>query len=298
MYDNMSNHKIEIDFTQLRYNLYDLLGLDQDATTRKIKKRYRKLVLEYHPDKTDDFDEDVFNHLTMANQILTNDSYREKYDYFLNGETDSFVSLKENAKRARESQEKLLKSRNKTINYIKPGEKPKEFDYNSNSSKSYKQIESEMNQKHGYSEDYSTISKGDMMKLMQKKQMDRSKLKIEQEEFRGKTDFNSKFDNRKKGKEMSQQIIEYKKNEMTTFQANRSNMNYVGIENMNSLYLEGESLQTDHYSTLDRAFGIYQNPDVKERGSIEEKMRNYEKETDNFSKMKPGNFTKKKWNEW
>ena len=55
-------------------------------------------------------------------------------------ETDSFVSLKENAKRARESQEKLLKSRSVGINYMKPGDKQVKFNYSesSNSGKSYK----------------------------------------------------------------------------------------------------------------------------------------------------------------
>ena len=38
-------------------------------------------------------------------------------------------------------------------------------------------------------------------------QMDRNKLKTKQEQFRGKSDFNSKFDNRKNGQEMSDQII-------------------------------------------------------------------------------------------
>ena len=155
-----------------------------------------------------------------------------------------------------------------------------------------------MNQRHGYREDYTAISRGDMTKLMNQKKLDRNKVKIEQEHFQGKSDFNSKFDNRKNGTEMSEQIIDYKKNEITTFQANKSNINYVGIENMNSLYLEGESLQTDHYSTLDRAFGIYQNPEIKKRGTMEEKMKSYEMETDKYSKMKPNNFTKKKWNEW
>ena len=80
---NMSNHKIEIDFNDLKYNLYDLLGLNPDSSIRRVKKRYRKLILEYHPDKTPNFEEDDYNHLTMANQILTNESYRKKYDDFM-----------------------------------------------------------------------------------------------------------------------------------------------------------------------------------------------------------------------
>ena len=42
----------------------------------------------------------------------------------------------------------------------------------------------------------------------------------------------------------------------------------------------GGSLQTDQYSTLDRAFGLYQNLDVKDDVDLDNKMRNYEMTTD------------------
>lgn len=33
------------------FDPYEILGLNQDASLRDIKKAYRKLALEYHPDK-------------------------------------------------------------------------------------------------------------------------------------------------------------------------------------------------------------------------------------------------------
>jgi curved DNA-binding protein CbpA len=269
----MSSNKIEINFESLKYNLYDLLGLKKTDSIKRVKKRYRKLILEYHPDKTEDFDEEVFNHLTLASQILTNEKNRKKYDDYIAGPVDDFVSMKKSSHK-----------NSKEIKYM-----PKE------KKNSYKDRVKEMNQKHGYVEDYSALNSGEIMKEVNKKKTDRGKLSIKYEDIRGKNDFNDKFSGRKKGGKMDQQIIEYKSGDLTSFQLNSSNQGYVGLEHMDNLYLEGESLQTDRYSTLDRAFGLYQNPDVKDDASLEDKMRNYEMATDQYREMKPKDFTKKKW---
>ncbi|MBA6379692.1 MULTISPECIES: DnaJ domain-containing protein [unclassified Colwellia] len=34
---------------------YELLGITQEASLKEIKKAYKKKVLLYHPDRTDDF---------------------------------------------------------------------------------------------------------------------------------------------------------------------------------------------------------------------------------------------------
>ena len=34
-------------------NHYEVLGVDRHATTAQIKRAYRKLLLQYHPDKID-----------------------------------------------------------------------------------------------------------------------------------------------------------------------------------------------------------------------------------------------------
>ena len=39
-------------------NYYDILGVKKDASAADIKKRYRKLVRQYHPDVSDDPDAD------------------------------------------------------------------------------------------------------------------------------------------------------------------------------------------------------------------------------------------------
>ena len=79
----MSKHLVEINFNELKFNLYELLGVPSNSPEKKIKKAYRKLILKVHPDKNNYEDEEIFNHLTMANQILTNTLLREKYDNWL-----------------------------------------------------------------------------------------------------------------------------------------------------------------------------------------------------------------------
>ena len=39
-------------------NYYDILGVKKDASDAEIKKKYRKLVRQYHPDVSDDPDAD------------------------------------------------------------------------------------------------------------------------------------------------------------------------------------------------------------------------------------------------
>ena len=70
----MSNHNIEINFDTLKYNLYDILGVKSDASKKKIKKAFRTLILKFHPDKNNIDDEDIYNHLTLANEILTDEN--------------------------------------------------------------------------------------------------------------------------------------------------------------------------------------------------------------------------------
>ena len=62
-------------------NLYEILGVDKDASTSEIKKAYRNLAKKHHPDKGGD--EEVFKKISKAFSVLQDDERREKYD---NGE--------------------------------------------------------------------------------------------------------------------------------------------------------------------------------------------------------------------
>lgn len=71
---------------------YNELGISRSATKDDIKKAYRKLAMENHPDKNpDDKDkEDTFKRVSEAYEVLSNPSKRNNYDMY--GSNDSFQS--------------------------------------------------------------------------------------------------------------------------------------------------------------------------------------------------------------
>lgn len=65
-------------------NYYKILGVKKDATKQEIKKRYRELAKETHPDKTrDPSTEDEMAEINTAYEILSDDEKKKRYDKFL-----------------------------------------------------------------------------------------------------------------------------------------------------------------------------------------------------------------------
>lgn len=65
-------------------NPYDVLGVKKDATPEEIKKVYRKLALQYHPDRnpSDPDAESKFKDLSAAYEILSDPQKRQQYDTY------------------------------------------------------------------------------------------------------------------------------------------------------------------------------------------------------------------------
>jgi molecular chaperone DnaJ len=65
-------------------SLYDSLGVSKDASADEIKKAYRKLVREYHPDKNpgDAAAEERFKEVQTAYDVLSDAEKRKQYDRF------------------------------------------------------------------------------------------------------------------------------------------------------------------------------------------------------------------------
>jgi len=84
-----------VTFERLTYNLrrdnniimdykdyYKILGVDRKASTDEIRKAYRKLAMQYHPDKNpgDKKAEDKFKEINEAYQVLSDSKKRSHYD--------------------------------------------------------------------------------------------------------------------------------------------------------------------------------------------------------------------------
>lgn len=64
-------------------NHYTTLGVSESASLDDIKKAYRKLALQYHPDRNpgDKKSEDRFKEITEAYEILSDENKKGSYDY-------------------------------------------------------------------------------------------------------------------------------------------------------------------------------------------------------------------------
>ncbi|WP_413289444.1 DnaJ C-terminal domain-containing protein [Bdellovibrio sp. HCB337] len=65
-------------------DFYSLLNVSRSATADEIKKSYRKLAMQYHPDKNpgDKKAEEKFKELSEAYEVLSDAKKREMYDQF------------------------------------------------------------------------------------------------------------------------------------------------------------------------------------------------------------------------
>ncbi|GAB4353810.1 MAG: molecular chaperone DnaJ [Candidatus Abyssubacteria bacterium] len=63
---------------------YEILGLSRDATENDIRKAYRRLAMQYHPDRTqgDKDSEEKFKELSEAYAVLIDPEKRANYDQF------------------------------------------------------------------------------------------------------------------------------------------------------------------------------------------------------------------------
>ncbi len=65
-------------------NHYELLGVAKNATTKDIKRAFRKLAFKYHPDLNyEKGAEEIFKEINRAYEVLSNQEKRAAYDTWL-----------------------------------------------------------------------------------------------------------------------------------------------------------------------------------------------------------------------
>ena len=67
-----------------KQDYYTILGIDRDASADDMKKSYRKLAMNYHPDRNPDNKEaeQKFKELSEAYNVLADEQKRSAYDRF------------------------------------------------------------------------------------------------------------------------------------------------------------------------------------------------------------------------
>lgn len=68
----------------MKNDYYEILGVDREASTDEIKKCYRKLAMQYHPDRNpgDKEAEEKFKEAAEAYEVLSDEGKRQLYDRY------------------------------------------------------------------------------------------------------------------------------------------------------------------------------------------------------------------------
>lgn len=252
----MSN-LFSVNYNDLKFNLYEIMGLAPDTIESKIRKKFIKLVVELHPDKNKNSNEEIYNHLIIANQVLTNSRTRKEYDDFLNQQSTktSHNDLKAGFKNNMSEIEQFFPSKNDAVNL-------------------FSEKINELNKQHGFNKN---LDEGSTMLQYETFKKNRNNIHITQEKIADMDDFNRKFENLKETK--SENVTS------TQLNAYQSNDTLTTIGNYSQLYVE-DSVSNNTYSSLDMAFKLQNIKDDNIDRPINERMSDYKSKTKMFGNRK------------
>ena len=205
-----------LDFNSLEFNLYELLNIPIESTTDEIKKAFKKLIKKFHPDKITKIEEKLYYDITYANMILSNDTFRAKYNEWLLNSHKSHISLKKGFQEEIENYNNPLSKEEAALDFQKKFE--------------------ELGKRHGdYMDDNKKIS--DRYK---EKEKERGHVNIVKEDYSSMDEFNNRFSDKKKKGIYNTSIVRRETAiEAYTF----SNTNYTELANRDNIYLKDSQIQ-------------------------------------------------------
>jgi len=247
-----------IDFNSLEFNLYELLGIPVNSSSRDAKKAFRKIVKRFHPDKISKLEEKIYYNITIANHVLTNENTKIKYDNWLLKSNQSHIALKNKFKKDKADVKQYFPKtkRDAHVGFLRDSDI--------------------LLKRHGnINEDNRNFNVRYKEKNIQRKKQ----KKPIREDYNDMDEFNDTFTKRKKNGIYSDNIIKYDKSSIVPYEKNKRKMGYIELKDFNKLYVE-DTVQTDSFTSLDRAFGLQPVMKNPKSSDINYEMEEYNNLTD------------------
>ena len=202
-----------VQFNSLEFNLYELLNLPIDCNIDQIKKQFRRLIKQFHPDKITDIEEKLYYNITLAHHILSNSVSKEKYDRWLLKSHQSHSSLKDNFKTEEEKIRQLFPKNQDEAKVL------------------YEQNFEMLGKRHGNIVE----DKRCLQNIYNDKEKERVRVEIVKEDFNSMDDFNSTFSKRKTNGTYNNMIVK-RTTDIQPFTFNK-NSNLAELKDFDKVYI-------------------------------------------------------------
>lgn len=222
-------------------NLYDVLEVKEDCSTKDIKLAYRDLVKVYHPDKATG-DKDMFELITHAYNILVNPKTRSEYDdiYALSKQTDEdHFSMRTKAKNYAKAQETSTVNKSKEELKMEFESAFDEFDRKHGLERDLGQHEIDSREANRMYQDLRTAREQDEIEYSHDPIFDHGRFDLDK--------FNAAFDAQKDG---INEIVPHSGNPMAFNEIGGMDSNYTPLDNLGDLYIDDNDPGNGAYSNV------------------------------------------------
>jgi len=206
-------------FNNLEFNLYELLDLPISCSTEDVRKKFKKIVKRFHPDKISELEEKLYYNITIANHILSNEESRSKYNEWLLKSNKSHSTLKNNFGKELDEVRQYFPSNIKDaqVGFMKASEY--------------------LQNRHGdFKEDTRKISS-----IFKEKEKIRNNIpNISKENFSDMKDFNSRFVERKTNGVYNNTLVK-SDNNIVAYQFKSGN--FAELKDFDKMYIKDSSLE-------------------------------------------------------